>query len=87
LKERQLHITVAVGAPLKARCLNITTHVGRPFESEVVTHCNCCWGLFESMEFYIVIAVGDPFGCKVLAHYSCRWGPLCQQSTYTLQFL
>ena len=51
---------------MKARYLNITIAVGGPFESKVLTHCNCCWGLFECMEFYIIIAVGSPFESKVL---------------------
>jgi len=50
-----------------------------------LTHFSGCWGLFESMEFYITIpvgapleaswlhitvAVGDPFASRVLAHCS-----------------
>jgi len=70
---------------LKARYLNITIAVVGSFESKVLTQYNCCWGLFESMKFYIIIAVGSPlkarclhiimavggaFQSRVLKHYS-----------------
>jgi len=87
LKARYLHMKVAIGAPLKARYLHITIAAGGRYESKVLTHYNCCWGLFESMEFYIIIAVGDAFESKMLTHYSCCWGPLRKYSTCTLQFL
>jgi len=58
---------------LKARYYNIKVAVGSPFESKVLTDYNCCWGLFESKEFYNTIAVGRPFESKVLTH--CCWGP------------
>jgi len=32
-----MHITIAVGAPVKARCLHMTITVGGPFESRVLT--------------------------------------------------
>jgi len=90
LKARYLHIKVAVGAPLKARCLTITIAVGGPFQSKILTHYNCCWGVFESMEFYIIIAVwsplkarclritvtvGGPFASRVLTDYNCFKAP------------
>jgi len=50
-KVAYLHIKVAVGAPLKASYLNITVAVECPFESKVLTHYNCCWGLFESIHY------------------------------------
>jgi len=51
---------------LKARYLNITIAVGGSFGSKVLTHCNCCWGLFESMKFYIIIAVGATLKARCL---------------------
>ena len=69
---------------MKARYLNITIAVRGSFESEVLTYYNCCWGLFESMKFYIIIAVGallkarcfhtimavgGAFQSRVLTHY------------------
>jgi len=33
--------------PLKARYLHITIAVWEPFKSKVLTHYNCCWGLWE----------------------------------------
>jgi len=38
LKATCLHITTAVGAPVKANCLHITVAVGGPFESRVLIH-------------------------------------------------
>ena len=77
-KVRYLHIKVAVGAPLKARYLNITIAVGGPFESKVLTHYNCCWGLFESMEFYIIIAVGTPLKARCSHITVAVGGPLAR---------
>jgi len=58
---------------LKARYFNIEIAVGGPFESKVLTHYNCCWGLFQTMEFYVVIAVGGSFENKVPEQYIfCR---------------
>ena len=51
---------------MKARYLNITIAVRGSFESKVLTYYNCCWGLFESMKFYIIIAVGAPLKVKYL---------------------
>ena len=61
---------------MKPRYLNITIAIGGSFESKVLTHYNCCWGLFESMEFYVIIAFGGPFESKVLTYYNGRWGGL-----------
>jgi len=81
------HITAAGHSENKVLYLHIKVATGGPYERKVLKHHNCCWGLFESMEFYIIIAVGGPFESKMLAHYSCCWRPLCKQSTCTLQFL
>ena len=51
---------------MKARYLNITIAVRRSFESKVLPHYNCCWGFFESMKFYNIIAVGDPLKARCL---------------------
>jgi len=75
LKARYFHIKVAARGPFESEVgyLHATIAVGGPFESKVLTHYTCCWGLFESMEFYITIAVRGPFESKVPAHYSfCR---------------
>jgi len=58
LKATYLHITAAVGGPLKAKDLQVTVAVGGPFESRVPKHCSCCWSHIES---------------RVPAHYSCYW--------------
>jgi len=51
---------------LKSRYLNITIAIGGSFESKVRTHYNCCWGFFESMKLYIIIAVGAPLKARCL---------------------
>jgi len=81
-ESEEFYITIAVGAPVKARCLHITVVVRGPFESIVLahyscfpwslefkalTHCNCWWWPFES---------------KVLTHYNCCWGPLWTEGVY-----
>jgi len=58
-------------ATLKARYLQIKIAAGGHFESKVLKHYNCCWGLFETKEFYIIIAVE----------------PLRKQGAYMLQLL
>jgi len=47
LKSRYLHITVAVGAPLKGKYLHTTISVGGPFESRVLTYDLLCSTLYE----------------------------------------
>jgi len=59
LKARYLYITIAVGGPFESK-------VQGTFESKVLTHYNCCWSLFESMEFYIIIAVGASLKARCL---------------------
>jgi len=68
-------------ASLKARFLNITIAVGGSFESRVLTHYNCCWGLFESMKFYITIAVGAPLKARCLHIIMAVGGGLSKQSS------
>ena len=74
-------------ASLKARYLKITIVVGGSFESKVLTYYNCCWGLFESMKFYIIFVVGTPLKARCLHMIMAVGGGLSKQSTYTLQFL
>jgi len=38
LKAQNVHTTVVVGVPLKARCLRITVVVEGPFESKILTY-------------------------------------------------
>jgi len=63
---------------LIARYSNIAIAVGGPFESKVLAYYNCCWGLFESKEFYIIIAVRGPVESKVLTQtlQLLLWAPL-----------
>ena len=71
---------------MKSKYLKLTIVVGGPFESKVLTYYNCCWGLFESMEFYIIIAVGSPFGHMVLTCFSlCLHVSGCWDGAYTFQ--
>ena len=58
------------GSSLKAYYLHITVAVGGHSKRKVLIHFSGCWGLFESMEFYIIIAVGEPFASRVLTHCS-----------------
>ena len=44
--------SVKLGDPLKEKCLYITVNLG-PIESKVFTHCNCCWGNFETKVAYL----------------------------------
>jgi len=69
---------------LKARYLNITIAVRGSFESKVLTYYNCCWSLFESMKFYIIIAVGAPLKARCLHIEMAVGGGLSKQSTHTL---
>jgi len=59
---------------LKARYLNVTIAVGGSFERKILTHYSCCLGLFESMEFYIIIAVGGPLKARCLHITVAVWG-------------
>jgi len=79
-----VHITIAVGGPFESKVLQNYNccwwplwkqlvlknynYCWTPFESKVLTHYKGCWGLFESMEFYNIIAVGDPFESTVLSN-------------------
>ena len=58
-----LTLTTAVGGPFESivGLLTLTTAVWGPFESIVLTHHNCCWGLFESKDFYIIVTDGGHF--------------------------
>jgi len=47
LKSRYLHITVAVGAPLKGKYLHTTISVRGSFESRVLTYDLLCSTLYE----------------------------------------
>jgi len=52
--------SVKLEDPLKEKCLYITVNLG-PTESKEFTHCNCCWGSFESKVAYlhVTVAVGS----------------------------
>jgi len=64
--------SVKLGNPLKEKCLYITVNLGS-FESKVFTHCNCCWGPFESKVAYLYVTVAV--------------GPIDNNVLYTLQLL
>jgi len=73
--------SVKSGDPLKEKCLYITVNLGS-FESKVFTHCNCCWGPFESKVayLYVTVAVG-PIDNNVLYTLQLLLGALWRQST------
>jgi len=52
--------SVKLGCPFEEKCLCITVTSG-PFESQVFTHCNCCWGTFESKVDHLCITVAVGF--------------------------
>ena len=64
MKARYLHITIAVGGPLKARCSHITVAVGGPFASTVLAY------------YTLIKAPSMKFKSRVLTHFSGCWGPI-----------
>jgi len=85
-KQGAYTLQLLLGAPLQAEYLHISVAVGGHSKNKVLAHYNCCWGLFESMEFYITIAVGALWkqGAYTL---QLQLGALCKQSIYIFQWL
>jgi len=69
--------SVKLGDPLKEKCLYITVNLGS-FESKVFTHCNCCWGPFESKVayLYVTVAIGRPLKAEywIMMWSEIPWG-------------
>ena len=63
-KDGTYTLQLLFGSPLKAYYLHIT--VAGHSKRKVLTHFSGCWGLYESMDFYIIIAVGAPLQAEYL---------------------
>ena len=74
-KQNTYILQLMLESPLKAEYLHITVASGGLFESRVLTHCSCCWGLLWKQSTYIwsasehIIWVDHKFSPKLRTVY------------------